>query len=66
VVTGFTVIVFIIIAVLDDREKKQKKRSGELTFNSASAEGSSPEIDHGSEKKLPLGDEEDVNRVIKE
>jgi hypothetical protein len=56
VVTALTVIVFIIIAVLDHREKLQKKRLRHIEPASASSNGSIGEI----EKKGPLVDEEDV------
>ena len=55
VVGGLNVIVFIIIAVLDHREKIQKKRNGELNTASALSESSAPSIGDGNEKKVPLG-----------
>jgi hypothetical protein len=57
VVTALTVIVFIIIAVLDQREKLQKKRLRHIEPASASSDGS---IGEEIEKKGPLVDEEDV------
>jgi len=64
VVAGLNVIVFTIITVLAHREKKQKKRNGQLKHASASSDSSSPVIDDGIEKKLPLVDEEDVTPVL--
>jgi hypothetical protein len=66
VVGGFNVIVFTIIAVLDHREKKQKKRNGGLTRTSAASDSPNGDSLDGNEKHLPLGDEEDVSPVIKE
>jgi hypothetical protein len=57
VVTALTVIVFIIIAVLDQREKLQKKRLRHIEPASTSSDGS---IGEEIEKKGPLVDEEDV------
>jgi ACS family pantothenate transporter-like MFS transporter len=64
VVAGLNVIVFTIITVLAHREKIQKKRAGELNPALNSSEPSS-QIDDGSEKKVPLVDEEDVTPVVK-
>ncbi|TAQ86071.1 hypothetical protein B7494_g5617 [Chlorociboria aeruginascens] len=54
VVGGITVIVFIVIAVLAHREKKQKKRDGELP-TSNSLDSSIPSLNDEDEKKLDLG-----------
>jgi ACS family pantothenate transporter-like MFS transporter len=58
VVGGLNVIVFIIIAVLDHREKIQKKRDGELNSASVSPESSAPSIGDVIERKGSLGVEE--------
>jgi len=65
VVAGFNVIVFTIITLLAHREKLQKKRDGQLKPASASLDSNTPSID-GNEKKLSLGDEEDIAPVRKE
>ena len=65
VVAGLTVIVFILITVLDHREKIQKKRAGELNPAFASSETSAI-VDDGSKKKVPLVDEEDVTPAVKD
>jgi hypothetical protein len=66
VVGGFNVIVFTIIAILDYREKKQKRKNGELTRASVLADSPTAGSVDGSEKRLPLGDEEDISPVRKE
>ena len=66
VVGGFNVIVFTIIAILDHREKKQKRRNGELTRASVLADSPTTGSVDGSEKRLPLGGEEDISPVRKE
>ena len=64
-VAGLNVIVFAIIIVLEHREKKQKKRDGQLKPGPASSDTSTPSIGYGNEKKLPLVDEEDITPVLK-
>jgi MFS transporter, ACS family, pantothenate transporter len=66
VVGGFNVIVFTIIAILDHREKKQKRKNGELTRASILADSPTAGSVDGSEKRLPLGDVEDVSPVRRE
>lgn len=61
VVTGFTVIVFVLITVLAHREERQKKLAG-LLKAPASAAGS---LDDGANnEKVSLSDEEDVVPVL--
>ena len=63
---GLNVIVFAIIAVLAHREKKQKKREGQLGPSSTKSDPNVPTIgEDGIEKKFPLVDEEDVTPVLK-
>lgn len=59
-------IVFTIIAILDHREKKQKRKNGELTRASILADSPTAGSVDGSEKRLPLGDVEDVSPVRRE
>jgi ACS family pantothenate transporter-like MFS transporter len=66
VVGGFNVIVFTIFAILDHREKKQKRKNGELTRASVLADSPTAGSVDGSERRLPLGDEEDISPVRKE
>jgi hypothetical protein len=66
VVGGFNVVVFTIIAILAHREKKQKKKNGEPTRASVLADSPTSGSVDGSEKRLPLGDEEDISHVRKE
>ncbi|KAG0652965.1 Pantothenate transporter liz1 [Hyphodiscus hymeniophilus] len=61
VVAGLNVIVFIIITVLAHREKLQKKRNHGLDPAPVSLHSSTPSIDDGTEKKLPLKDEENID-----
>lgn len=65
VVAGLNVIVFTIIAVLANKEKKQKKRNGELKSLSNASDSPTPTISHADEKRLPLTDEEDVTPAPK-
>lgn len=59
-------ILFTIIAILDHREKKQNKKHGELTHASVLTDSPTAGSVDGSEKRLPLGDEEDISPVRKE
>jgi len=64
------VIVFTIITVLAHRERKQKKREGQLRAAVASSPISDPDTptigEDGIEKKFPLVDEEDVTPAFKQ
>jgi ACS family pantothenate transporter-like MFS transporter len=60
VVAGLNVIVFTTIAILAHKERKQKKKNGELQPAYVSSISTTPTIEDGSEKKLPLTDVEDV------
>lgn len=60
VVAGINVIVFTVITLLAHREKIQKKRNGELRPASITSNSSTPGVGGADEKKLPLGDEEDI------
>jgi ACS family pantothenate transporter-like MFS transporter len=59
VVAGINVIVFMAITALAHREKLQKKRNGGLAPASVTSEPTTP-VNENDEKKLPLGDEEDI------
>ncbi|OAP54784.1 hypothetical protein AYL99_11232 [Fonsecaea erecta] len=55
VVAGFNVIIFGVIAVLAHREKKQKKRNGQLELTSSPSDPPTPSIEDSIEKKPSLG-----------
>ncbi|OQV00239.1 hypothetical protein CLAIMM_05764 [Cladophialophora immunda] len=55
VVAGLNVIVFGLIALLAHREKKQKKRNGELELSSAEIDPPTPFTGETNEKKPSLG-----------
>jgi len=64
VVAGINVLVFILITYLAHKEKLQKKRNGGLAPASIGSDSPPPvEVD---EKRLPVGDEEDVTFARKE
>ncbi len=63
-VGGINVIIFTAILLLAQREKKQKKRNGQLEPASGLPDSSVLAIGDGNEKKSSLGDEEDVSPVL--
>lgn len=62
VVTGFTVIVFILITILAHREEKQKKLAGLL--KGPSETGPASLGDGSNHEKVSLSDEEDILPVL--
>jgi hypothetical protein len=49
------VIVFSIIGVLAHREKKQKKKEGQLELTSTPSDGPALSVEEGNTKALELG-----------
>jgi len=65
VVAGINVLIFMLITYLAHKEKVQKKRNGGLAPASIASD-SSPPAEEVNEKRLPVGDEEDVTFARKE
>ncbi|KAG4436104.1 hypothetical protein IFR05_008424 [Cadophora sp. M221] len=67
VIAGLNILVYILIAVLAHKEKLHKKRAGGLPPASPIDDPESSSIGEGSgsEKKVPLVDERDINPGIK-
>jgi ACS family pantothenate transporter-like MFS transporter len=65
VVAGINVLIFTLITYLAHREKLQKKRNGGLAPASVSSDVI-PGVEDTNEKRVTLGDEEDVTFARKE